>query len=198
MGFDSAKDGGGWHGYGLLMGFGQWHTQSLSFYDAVGSSYAAHTSNGPSFQSTMIDPGPWLRSSWQIPKPSRTIILTETKGVQAPLWHSRPGHPRERVYAMGNHGILRRHNIGFCDGHAKPIRFEARDDIRVEANRYVHTGEWHLRGGRIDPVEANGLDPGGEPWTIDEFVGNWAKRGDDWQNHCFPAPPTHTTWGSGP
>jgi prepilin-type N-terminal cleavage/methylation domain-containing protein/prepilin-type processing-associated H-X9-DG protein len=209
VGFDSSKDGGGPYGHGVYMGIAEWHSQPISFYDAVGSSYGTDSLVLPDFHlSTLSDLGPWLRPFSQIPHASRTKLLTETKGCHADLWNPHPQNfyfqagdmGNQELYTMGNHGKVRRHNVGFCDGHASPILYEVRDDVVVEPDQYVHTDEVDLRGGKVDKVQPNGTHPDGTLFTIggEYSIGVGVKRGPGWQNHCFPAPPTQTTWGSGP
>ncbi len=186
----------------------EWHSQPISFYDAVGSSYGTDAYLLPADDSTIVGLGPWLRPYTQIKHASRTRLLTETKGFLADLRNPHPENfyfqegdaGNKELYTWGNHGKVRRHNVGFCDGHASPILYEVRDDVVVEPDRYVYTGAFGKRGGEVDQVEPNGTYPDGTPFTIggEYSIGQGVKRGPGWQNHCFPAPPTQTTWGSGP
>ena len=175
----------------------------------MGSSYGTDVHVLPAYNnSTMVGLGSWLRPFSQIPHPSRTRLLTETKGFLTDLWNPHPENfyfqegdaGNKELYTWGSHGKIRRHNAGFCDGHAKSILYKVRDDVVVEADHYVHTGEFDLRGGEVDQVQPNGWHPNGMLLTIGAFpsIGMGVKRGEGWQNHCFPAPPTQTTWANVP
>ena len=210
VGYESGKDGGGPYGHGVYMGIAEWHSRPISFYDAVGSSYGVDSLVLPAYElSTIVGLGPWLRPFSQITQPSQTTLLKETKGFLAELWNTHPQNyfyepgdaGNKQLYTWGNHGKVRRHNVGFCDGHAEPILYEISDDVVLEPDQYVHTGEFDLRGGKVDQVRPNGSHPNGMPLTVGGGalgIGTVVRRGDNWQNHCFPSPPTYTTWGSGP
>lgn len=188
-GFDLTRDGGE-EGQGLYMSQSLFHRDPMTFYDAMGSSYATDSmfvgyqdSNLPMWQL-----GPWLRPYTQIPDPGRTVMIKETKGFYSAYWNNFRIETLYR-YAMGNHGRLREHNVAFVDGRAEPVLYEVRTD--VEGNSFgeaidyaqaqvVHSGNWHVRGSRL------------EWWTIDpttfDLLFHLIYSGPGWKEHCFPAP----------
>ncbi len=87
---------------------------------------------------------------------------------------------------MGHHGILRQHNVGFADAHVVPIKYEVRTDA-IGGSGVSYTGEFHLRGGRLEPVQVNGYSQGGIPYTLGQ-LGHLMWNGPGWADHCFPAP----------
>ena len=114
-------------------------------------------------------------------------MLKETKGFYASGWNGvLIGDPLE--YAMGNHRILRQHNVAFVDGHATPILYDIRTDYNISGGRIIHTGDFRRVGGGPEPVQMNGIDPNdGTPWTMGELY-HLLYAGPGWIEHCFPAP----------
>ncbi len=176
-------------GRGLYMGLSIWHQDEMSFYEAMGNSYATDSIilGLPSDGSPLSSIGPWLRPYTQIPYPGKTTMLKETHGFYASGWNGLLiGDPNE--YAMGNHGVLRQHNVAFADAHAKPVLFEIRTDYDYQGGAIVHTGVFRLVGGGPEPTTLNGVDPNsGSPWTLAELY-HLLFSGPGWTDHCFPAP----------
>ncbi|MCH8852055.1 MAG: prepilin-type N-terminal cleavage/methylation domain-containing protein [Planctomycetes bacterium] len=188
VGFVSGQDGGGLTGNGIYMGMLVWHKDDISFYEAMGNSYATDSLilGNPGLLLTTI--GPWLRPYTQIPNVSKVPMLKETHGFYASGWNGwyQPQNDPE-TYAMGNHGILRQHNVGFSDGHAQPIKYEVRTDAIGGGGGVVHTGIFDIRGGRLEPVQVNGYSQNGDPYTLQQ-LGHLMWNGPGWADHCFPAP----------
>jgi len=93
---------------------------------------------------------------------------------------------------MGNHGILRQHNVGFTDGHAAPVLYEVRTDYEYQATplggEIVHSGNYRVVGGGPEPVRVNGLDPAtNAPWVLGD-IDHLLFAGPGWTDYCFPAP----------
>ena len=85
---------------------------------------------------------------------------------------------------MGNHGVMRKHNTAFVDGHAAAILYEVRTDVNGAPGNVVnHTGEFEIRGGTVENVTVNA--PGGATLSS---LWHLIYEGPDFQNHCFPAP----------
>ncbi|MCH8968715.1 MAG: prepilin-type N-terminal cleavage/methylation domain-containing protein [Planctomycetes bacterium] len=192
VGFVSGKDGAGATGNGIYMGMYIWHKEDTSFYEAMGNSYATDSiilGNPGNLVTTM---GPWLRPYSQIPNVSKVTMLKETHGFYASGWNGwyQPQNDPE-TYAMGNHGIMRQHNVGFADGHAKPVKYEVRTDAVRSGDEVMHTGNFRIRGGRLEPVQVNGyyVQNNGEAqlYTLG-FIGHLMWNGPGWADHCFPAP----------
>ncbi len=200
LGFDSGRDGGGVHGSGIYVGQSEWHGQAIPFFDVMGNSYGtdSHVLQMSSDPTALLGLGVWLRPYSQIPDPGRTTVLKESKGRFASWWNPPPeiqnrGGDAE-YYAYGNHGVLREHNVAFADGHTRPVRYEVLDDLTLTGNEYTHTGNPVLRGGRLHPIAPENLpNTGGFSFTLEQ-VGPFVKRGDDWQDSCFPAPAVHFDW----
>jgi len=181
----------------LYLGLGMWYEEPDSFYNTMGNSYATDSillgqaSPGASLRAI----GPWLRPYEQIPNPSRTNLLKETKGFYGSGWNAIgvsgiPSNPNE--FTIGNHGVLREHNVGFSDGHASPVLFEVRTDaVGVNSSQQViHSGTFVLRGGRLEQVD---VPPGaGQPPFSLERLKHILYSGDGWTDHCFPAPAVNT------
>ncbi len=188
IGFVSGKDGAGATGNGIYMGMGVWHKDDISFYDAMGNSYATDSLilGNPGLLLTTI--GPWLRPYTQIPTASKISLLKETHGFYASAWNGwfSPQNDPDR-YTMGNHGILRQHNVGFADAHAGPVKYEVRTDAFGGGGGVVHTGNFDIRGGRLEPVQVNGFAQDGDPYTLGQ-LGHLMRNGPGWADHCFPAP----------
>lgn len=187
-GYVSGEDGGGRDGYGLYMGMEIWHGDEMSFYEAMGNSYATDSIilGNPGNPVTTI--GPWLRPYSQIPYPGKATVLKETHGFYASGWNRwfvPQNYPKD--YAMGNHRTLRQHNVAFADGHARPILYEVRTDAELSGEEVIHTGNFAIRGGRLEPVQVNGLDAGGAPYRLGS-IGHLLFSGPGWTEHCFPAP----------
>lgn len=190
IGYVSGEDGAGELGNGIYMGMLVWHKADTSFYEAMGNSYATDSLilGNPGFLLTTI--GPWLRPYTQIPNVSKVSVLKETHGFYASGWNGwyQPQNDPE-TYTMGNHGILRQHNVGFADGHAKPVKYEVRTDA-IGGNSVTHTGNFDIRGGRLEPVQVNGYYMQGGvsyQYTL-SMLGHLMWNGPAWADHCFPAP----------
>lgn len=185
-GYEPGKDGEDIGG--ICLSDGHIHTESTSLYDAMGNSYAT---DPMLFGPDMMTMGTWMRPYSQIPNASMNVLLKETTGLHSAWWNSpyfenqcseNSTHP----FSWGNHGALREHNVGFVDGHARTIRYEVVDDMLVSAGgQYISSGDRQMRGGRVDPVDTPGVPDGSLRYLI--------LRGDDWQEHCFPAPPIEVT-----
>lgn len=189
VGFVSGEDGGGSSGNGLYMGLSIWHGEDISFYNAMGNSYATDSVilGIPTNGSPLSSIGPWLRPYTQIPHTTKTTMLKETKGFYASGWNSlRGGDPKD--YAMGNHGKLRQHNVAFVDGHASPVLYDVITDYDFQADAIIHSGEFRRTGGRPEPVQLSGIDPNTQvPWTLFDLY-HLLYSGPGWTEHCFPAP----------
>ena len=190
VGYISGDDGGGDTGNGLYMGLSIWHGVDIPFYHAMGNSYATDSVilGIPQDGSPLSSIGPWLRPYTQIPFPTKTTMLKETKGFYASGWNGlgQAGDPLE--FAMGNHRILRQHNTAFVDGHATPILYDIRTDYNLVGGVIAHTGNFRRAGGGPEPVEMNGHDPNtGNPWTINA-LSHLLFAGPGWIEYCFPAP----------
>ncbi len=188
IGYVPGKDGGGSFGNGIYMGMFVWHKADTSFYEAMGNSYATDSIilGNPGLLLTTI--GPWLRPYSQIPNVSKVVMLKETHGFYASGWNRwLQAQNDPESYTMGNHGILRQHNVGFADGHAKPVTYEVRTDAIGSGGQVVHTGEFDIRGGRLEPVQVNGYSQGGTPYSMGQ-LGHLMWNGPGWADHCFPAP----------
>lgn len=191
IGYVSGKDGGGESGNGIYMGMFVWHKEDTSFYEAMGNSYATDSLilGNPGNLVTTI--GPWLRPYTQIPNVSKVSVLKETHGFYASGWNrwlSQQNDPDS--YTMGNHGILRQHNVGFADAHAAPVKYEVRTDAIGSSGEVVHTGNFKIRGGRLEPVQVNGyyLQDGESVLYTLGMLGHLMWNGPGWADHCFPAP----------
>ena len=188
IGYVSGKDGGGSSGNGIYMGMLVWHKADTSFYEAMGNSYATDSIilGNPGLLVTTI--GPWLRPYTQIPNASKIALLKETHGFYASGWNRwLPAQNDPESYTMGNHGMLRQHNVGFADAHAEPIKYEVRTDAIGSGNGVLHTGNFDIRGGRLEPVQVNGYAQDGTPYTMGQ-IGHLMWNGPGWADHCFPAP----------
>ena len=171
---------------GAYLGMGVHYKDSRTFYNTLGNSYATDgviygTIGGGERQVVSI--GAWMRPYSQIVRTSRVTLLTETNGFYASGWNAVAGGSLGE-FTMGNHGVLRKHNTAFVDGHATPILFEVRTDISgVTDGRVVHSGEFQIRGGVVENVDVNSPDGStiGNLWHL-------IYAGPNFQNHCFPAP----------
>lgn len=196
VGYISGEDGGDFQGRGIYMSQDLYHKDPISFYDAMGSSYATDSMFiGRGGGQPMHQIGPWLRPYTQIPDTSKTVMIKETKGFYGAYWRNFLIQNTEGRYSMGNHRRLREHNAAFVDGHAAPVLYEVRSDvynIDWPNAQVVHSGNFAIRGSRLEWVNI--------PWTTNdpENVCNHQAgfsdfmhlmySGPGWKEHCFPAP----------
>lgn len=186
VGFEPGRDGGGRFGAGVYMGMGEWFSDTDSWYNVLGNSYATDSIllGGPGYLVTTI--GPYLRPYSQVPTPSRRTLLKESKGYYGSGWNQWFGPQRDdKQFTWGNHGKLRSHMTAFVDGHAEEILYEVRTD--AEGFDFQHTGRFALRGGRLEDVAVNGIDEFGNEWSFSNLA-HLMFSGPGWADHCFPAP----------
>lgn len=188
IGYKSGLDGED----GAYLGMGIHYKSEKSMYDTMGSSYANDGVIYGCFgncENPVISIGSWLRPYSQIVRTSRVTLLVETTGFYASGW----GGGTSGEYTMGNHGILRKHNTAFADGHSGPVLYEVRTDVygATSDGQVLHNGNFKLRGGTCEPVQVNSPDGFGllQIWHL-------IYNGPGYQNHCFPAPAVRngSTW----
>ncbi|MCZ6653106.1 MAG: prepilin-type N-terminal cleavage/methylation domain-containing protein [Planctomycetota bacterium] len=193
VGYISGEDGGDFQGNGIYMSQDLYHRDPISFYDAMGSSYATDSMfiGFPGGDFWQI--GPWLRPYTQIPDTGKTVMIKETKGFYGAYWRNLRW-PTERRFSMGNHGRLREHNVAFVDGHAAPVLYAVRSDVTGGSwptavdwpNAHViHSGNFLIRGSRLDWVNLEVGTP--ERPAFSDFW-HLMYSGPNWKEHCFPAP----------
>ena len=184
VGFVSGEDGGDFNGRGIYMSQDLYHKDPISFYDAMGSSYATDSMFVGFPGGDFWQIGPWLRPYTQIPDTGKTVMIKETKGFYAAYWRNYIWvEDTEKRYSMGNHRRVRKHMVGFVDGHATPVLYEVRTDVKAidwPNAHVVHSGNFEIRGSRL------------EWYNIDQVTfGDFAHliySGPGWKEHCFPAP----------
>ena len=171
---------------GAYLGMGVHYKETRSVYDNLGNSYGNDSVIYGVFggdDTLVVSIGSYLRPYSQVPRTSRVTLLLETNGFYGSGWNGPLiGSPGE--FTMGNHGVMRKHNTAFVDGHAASILYEVRTDVNgISGGQVNHTGEFELRGGSVENVTVNA--PGGiglgSLWHL-------IYEGPDFQNHCFPAP----------
>ena len=193
VGYISGEDGGDFQGRGIYMSQDLYHKDPISFYDAMGSSYATDSMfiGFPGGDFWQI--GPWLRPYSQIPDTGKTVMIKETKGFYGAYWRNLVW-PTERRFSMGNHGRLREHNVAFVDGHADPVLYEVKSDVTGSSwptavdwpNAHViHSGNFLIRGSRLDWVN---LEVGTQERPAFSDFWHLMYSGPNWKEHCFPAP----------
>ncbi len=193
VGYDSSVDGGDFQGRGIYMSQDLYHKDLISFYDAMGSSYATDSMfvGYPGAEFWQI--GPWLRPYSQIPDTNKTVMIKETKGFYGAYWRNLLWDT-ERRYSMGNHRRVREHMVAFVDGHAAPVLYAVRSDVSgnsfgaaVDWNnaQVVHSGNFLIRGSRLDWVN---LERGTQEYPAFAHFWHLMYSGPGWKEHCFPAP----------
>ena len=183
IGYVSGMDGGE-HGKGIYMSQSLYHRDPISFYDAMGSSYATDSMFIGWGGAPMSQIGPWLRPYTQIPDTGKTVMIKETKGFYSAYWRNYIWvESTENRYSMGNHGRVREHMVGFVDGHAGPVLYEVRSDVTAidwPNAHVVHSGNFELRGSWLEWYNIDRA-------TFSDFA-HLIYSGPNWKEHCFPAP----------
>jgi prepilin-type N-terminal cleavage/methylation domain-containing protein len=172
---------------GVYLGFGTHYNERVSYFDNIGSSYAADSlifTGGPDPGVTGI--GAFLRPYPQFGDPSRLTVFKETNGFYAGGWNGLFDLPSREEFALGNHGVMRQHVTGFGDGHAEPILYDVLTDVTIQLNQVFHSGVFSQRG---STVEFHPINPPG----LFEFndIGHFLYTGPGWKDHAFPAPWVH-------
>ncbi len=187
VGYEPGLDGGE-GGNGNYLSQDLYHREPISYYDAMGSSYATDSMWVGYPGAEMWHIGPWLRPYSQIPESQRTIMLKETKGFYSAYWRNIVWNTESR-YTMGNHRRLREHQVAFVDGHAGSVLYEVRTDVRDVnfANaEVIHSGEFEIRGSRLEWYELYFPETPGQI-TFGELM-HLIYSGPGWKEHCLPAP----------
>lgn len=188
VGYEPGLDGGE-GGKGLYMSQDLYHREDISFYDAMGSSYATDSMFVGRPGDPMWQVGPWLRPYSQIPRAQQTIMIKETKGFYSAYWRNfvHVGATEDR-YSMGNHRTLREHNVAFVDGHATAVHYEVRSDVTNldwDLARVIHSGNFQIRGSRLEWYNYRRGTPDDEAF---DALKHLIYSGPGWKEHCLPAP----------
>ena len=191
VGYQAGKDGKA----GIVLGGDirskHWgvYRGSKPVYDIVGTSYCTDSVLYGA-GSDISSGGPFLRKYDEFPTPSRVTVYLDNNGFYACIWNNfMAGQTNAGHTKFGRHGVNRRHNTAFGDGHAAPTLYEVRTDVVActDPNVVVHNPDnWTLRGGTI----SNNFPYNTDPFKDSTFaqVGHLFKEGPDWQNHICPAP----------
>ncbi len=172
-----------------------------SLYDTYGSSYAVNSLLvGIPGLTNLASLGPWIRPYSQIPRPSITLTMSETRDRTNAAWMGLIWE--SPTFNHFNHGgAPRTHNYAFADGHVHVVDFTVRSNVSGIVDEItLNYGEWKMKGADTVVVAVTGYGsncdgtPRG-PFTFGPsgtMLGHLLWSGPGWVHHTFPAPSVET------